>query len=122
MKSIIVPRIRIKLLPLLKLTTAISAATGWVLGVLSLIASLFNGPTAANIFGHRFYGIAAGLINVIWVPVLFAVPLGILTVASYWPCIWLLRAMGGFQLEMQTEESNKQGRASETRREELLVR
>lgn len=122
MKSINVTGIKIKLLPLLKLTTATGASIGWVLGVLGLIASFFGGPAAASIFGHHFQGVAAGLINVIWAPVLFSVIVGVLTLASYWPCVWLLRLMGGFRLELESEESNRSNRASDTRREELLVR
>ena len=113
---------RIKFLSFIKLTTTTGIAIGWFLGVTSLIASLFGGPAAANIFGLQFRGIAGGLINVIWVPVVFGVGLGLLSIAGYWPFLWLIRGIGGLRLGLEGDESAPPVRRSESRSEELLMR
>lgn len=98
MKSIVVTRI--KLLSFIKLTAATGVAMGWFLGVLSLLASIFGGNPTANIFGLEFSGIAAGLVNVVWVPVIFSVGFGLLSIAAFWPFLWLLRCLGGLRIDL----------------------
>ena len=120
MKSIVITRI--SLLSFIKLTTATAIAIGWFLGVLSLIASLFGGPAAANIFGLKFQGIAGGLINVIWVPIVFGVGLGIFSIAAFWPFLWLLRGIGGLRLDFEGSESAGPRSVSRPKSEELVLR
>jgi hypothetical protein len=96
---------RINFLSFIKLSMTTGIAIGWFLGVLSLIASLFGGPAAANIFGLQFRGIAGGLINVIWVPIVFGVGLGFLSIFGYWPFLWLLRGIGGLRVGLEADES-----------------
>jgi hypothetical protein len=120
MKSIIITRI--SLLSFIKITVATGIAIGWFLGILSLIASLFGGPAAANIFGLKFQGIAGGLINVIWVPIVFGVGLGIFSLAGFWPFLWLLRAIGGLKIDVEEKNPGERGRSSESKREPLLMR
>jgi len=119
MKTIIVRKI--KLLSFIKLIASAGVAIGWFLGVVSLIASLFGGPAAANIFGMQFRGIAGGLVNVVWVPVVFGVGLGILALVGYLPFLWLLRGIGGIKLELEGDESTTARQSPRPKSEELAL-
>jgi hypothetical protein len=83
----------------LKVWVVLAMLIGAVVGVLSLINAYTGGSTTAGVFFSHFEGTTAGYINIVWIPVLFALGALIVSPLMYFPFRWALRITGAVMVD-----------------------
>jgi hypothetical protein len=71
-----------------KLCMVVAAHLGFAFGFCTLVMALCGGSAYANIIGLRLGGIVAGLVNLVWCPVLALVVSVPLSAIAYLPFRW----------------------------------
>lgn len=71
-----------------KLCLLVALHTGFAFGLVSLLFGLVGLHAHADIFGLHFQGVAAGLVNLVWGPLLALVAAVPLSAIAYWPFRW----------------------------------
>lgn len=82
------------------------AVCGFLIGVLTLISTLFGADVTADVFGAKFEGTRAGAISLVWVPLLLCPIFLVVSPIVYFPFRWALRMAGGLLIFSEHEDDS----------------
>lgn len=87
----------------IKFWVIFGAICGLIFGVLSLIGALFGADVTADVVGAQFEGVRAGVVSLVWGPVLACLISLITSPFLYFPFRWALQLSGGLSVVSQDE-------------------
>jgi len=78
-----------------KLCLIVAVHLGFAWGLCTLIFALVGAQAYAGIFGLELRGVPAGLVNLVWCPLLASGAAAFLSVIAYWPFRMSCRLLSG---------------------------